>query len=154
MAVGDTSIALGGGSKAFHRPITGSAQYAPDGTTKGTRDLTSGAAGNAIINAALAAVVQTVTTGGSGFIVPPGESFIVYFTGWTDATCVIQNYNPFTDAWETVFTWPSTGDTPLVAQLFTSKTFYPLRIGASVIGADAATLKLNIQFAQSDRQGF
>jgi hypothetical protein len=150
MALGDTSIAVGGGQKAFYRVITG-AQYMPDATTLGIRAITDGASGHAALNAMLDAVDQTVTTGGGGFIVPPGEAFQVRFIGWTDATCVMQEYNVFTDTWETIFTWPSSGDTPLVAQRFISKSFFPLRIGASAIGSDAASLKCLVQFGQSDR---
>lgn len=151
MAVGDTSIAIGGGHKQFYRAITGNGVYMPDGATIGTRGYE--ATGDSDINTALDNL-EAAAGDTNGFIVPPGQPFQVKFVGWTNATCVIQEYNPFSAAWETIFTWPSTGDTPLVAQLFTLKTFNPIRIGASAIGADAATLKCYTSFGQSDRAAF
>jgi hypothetical protein len=151
MAIGDLNVALGGGHKQFYRAITGAGQYMPDEDTVGTRGYVT--AGDEDINEALVAAGMAIG-GNQGFTVPPGESFQVRFIGWTDATCVIQEYNPFTLAWETIFTWPATGDTPLVAQLFVLKSFNPIRIGASAIGADAATLKCIVSFGQSDRAGF
>lgn len=143
------SIALGGGTKQFNRAIGGSGQYLPDSSTKGTRlQESAGDTTTNGINAQLALVTQA---SGEGFIVPPNEEFFVYFTGWTNATCVIQKWNPFTAAWETIFTWGT--PSPLVMQAFKLRVASAIRIGASAIGADAATLKCNVDFNQSDRPG-
>lgn len=146
-------VAMGGQNKMFYRIFTGSGQYAPDSSTLGARDADSDT-GLPAINTELDDVTQA---SGEGFIPPPGQPVEIRFHGWTDATCVIQRWNPFFNSgagqWETIFTWPSSGNTPLVSQAFTFYSPRAIRVGASDIGSDANNLAVEIDFAQSDRFG-
>jgi hypothetical protein len=134
-------IAINGSSKSFYRVLTGNGQYAPDATTIGGRERS--ATGDDAINEQLDAVVQA---SGEGFVASPGLEFSVRFIGWTDATCVIQEYNFYTAAWETFYTF----STPLVEEVFKVTKVCAFRIGASAIGSDAASLKVIIQHNRGD----
>jgi hypothetical protein len=140
-------VAIGGGTKQFFRAFTGNAQYMPDATTIGSRSQV--AAGDDSINVQCDGVTQA---SGEGFIVPPGQPFHIRFTGWTNAACVIQQWNPFNAAWETIYDWSDVD--PDVLQTFILQVASAIRIGALTIGADGATLECLTDFNQSDRSGF
>lgn len=136
-------IALTGKSKAFFRAFGGSNQYSPDATTIGSIGRAQG--GDADMNLQLDNVNQAATPG-EGFIASPGEEFTVRWIGWTNANCVIQEYNFFNAAWETIYTWT----TPLSELTFKIVKHCSFRIGTDSIGADGATLKHIIQFNQGN----
>lgn len=154
------SIALGGQTKSFYRLITGTNQFAPDSTTKGNvlkitaqgADVPFNQAGNDPgLTAMLAAVVQA---SGEGFIVPPGQEFMVRTPNCTTSVFVIQKWNPYiaSPAWETVYTFT----TPAVGQAVKHCYNQPVRIGIPTGGTYSAeaNLALEIEFNQSDRPGF
>lgn len=154
------SIALGGQTKSFYRLITGTNQFAPDSTTKGNVITISPTTGqdvpftqngnNAGLAAMLAAVVQA---SGDGFIIPPGQEFMVRFPNALTSVFVIQKWNPYISvpAWETVYTFSN----PAIGQVYKFCYNQPCRIGIPTGGTYSAeaNLALEIEFNQSDRQG-
>lgn len=138
------SISMGGSQKQFYRALTGNSQYAPDADTIGSR--TNEAAGDTTTNGLNAQLDAVVQGSGEGWIVPNNKNVMVIFTGWTNAVIKIEAYFGIgSGGWQPIMTI----EEPLKCQNLNFSCPYPIRIGvpAASIGADAATLKMWIGYA-------